>query len=722
TNTRHTLNFRGGAERMRYFVSGAYFGESGLYIINKDYNNNAGLRRYNLRSNVDIDVTKSTKLSVDLSGQYLMTNYPSEQTSTLIQWFSQSPPYIIPHIYSDGTLAQKFGEFVNPYNRLMETGYRKEWRAGIQSKIQLEQKLDFVMRGLKARGIMSYDANSQYNMEREKSPETFYAEGRDPNGDLIFSTTANGSPFGAPSTTNSGDKNIYIETALNYDRTFAKHTVGGMALYYQKDRQLSNNALAYRKQAWIGRATYGFDNRYHIEGNFSVTGSEQFADGYRFGFFPAVGVAWNVTNEPFFPDNLKNAISNLKLRASIGRTGNDNTGGSRFMYRPTFDSSDGYSIGIGSSAPINNVGSGLIEGRFEAPYLSWEIELKRNYGIDLSVWRDMFTLQLDYFDNLRDNILMQRKTVSGTAGFRQTPWQNFGIVSNKGVDASLNMYKKVGEVGVALRGNFTYARNKILEYDEIPQPYPWMQVTGTRLLALRGMVAERLFREDDFHISIGPDGQKVYTLREGLAPYTGHGNPQPGDIKYVDQNGDGVVDTYADIVQDYMHPTVPEIMYGFGVNLDYSGFYFNIFFQGAGNVSLNLNNSQAQFSPFYEGIVRGSIRQEFIDSRWTEDNPSQNVFAPRITLQGRGNSYSQVNTWWYRDASFLRLKNIEVGYNFKPAFLDRLKIRSTRVYAMGQNVAVWDKIKMFDPEMGSSGAGTRYPLPSIWTVGLDFTF
>ncbi|MEQ7802648.1 TonB-dependent receptor [Pedobacter sp. ASV1-7] len=720
-NNRHTLNFRGGSERVRYFVSGAYFGETGLYVNSDEYNNNAGLRRYNLRSNIDIDISKTTLLSVDLSGQYLLTNYPRSTTYDLIRWFTQVPPYLIPHKYSDGTLASLSGTFVNPYNLLVESGYRKEWRFGIQSKVSLDQKLNFIVPGLKFRGAASFDSNSQYNMSRSKIPAAYYAEGRNPDGGLIYTKVQNETPLGNSITTNTGDKNIYLEAAINYDQTFGAHTVGGMALYYQKDRQLSDNALAYRKQAYIGRAAYSFDRRYFVEGNFSFTGSEQFAEGYRFGFFPALGLAWSVTNEPFFPEELKNVLSSLKFRASVGKTGNDNTGGERFMYRPTFGSGTGYSWGIGNTGALNSI-SGLIEGRFEAPYLSWEIERKTNYGIDMLLFNGKINIQADYFDNKRSNILMQRNTVAGAAGFRETPWQNYGVVNNKGIDGSLNVKQQFGNVGIALRGNFTYARNKILEMDEVPQPYPWMVRTGTRLNSLPGLVAERLFREDDFNISMDQNGSKAYTLRDGIAPFSMHPNPKPGDIKYVDQNGDGIVDMNLDVVRDYVNPTVPEIIYGFGANVDYKGFYVNVFFQGAGNVSLNLNNQPVFFQPFADGLTRSSVRKEIVESRWTEENPSQNVFYPRLSYNDRSNTNPTNNTWWYRNAAFIRLKNVELGYNFTTDLMQKIKIKSMRLYVMGQNIAVWDKVKMFDPELGSQGAGTQYPIPSVWTAGLDFTF
>lgn len=722
-NTRHTLNFRGGGEKMRFFVSGAYFDEGGLYTVNNDYNNNAGLKRYNLRTNVDMDVTKTTLITVDLSGQYLQTNSPAKGTWNIFERLNRIPPYLIPPVYSDGTLAahpSQDNNKVNPYNQLMEYGYRKEWRTGIQSKVGIEQGLDVFLSGLKVRGAISYDFDANYNMIRDKVPATSFATGRDDAGNLIFDQITNETPFGDPSESSASQKNIYMESALEYKQTFDRHDVTGMILGYQKERQLHNDALAYRKQALIGRGTYSFDNRYSIEANFGITGSENFSENYRYGFFPAVGVAWNLTNEPFYPEGLRRAISNFKVRASVGRTGNDNTGGARFMYRPTFQTGTGYAWGIGSSGTLNSL-TGLVEGRFESPLLSWEIELKRNIGIDASFLNNRLTIQADYFNNHRTDILMQRKTISGIAGFRMAPWQNFGEVTNKGMDGSIGYNDQIGDVSVSFRGNFTYARNKIIEYDEIPKVHPWMNYTGTRLNALNNLlIAQGLYTNDDFDLGSDGNGNIVYTLRDGMPESTLITNPLPGDIKYADLNGDGVIDDF-DRVKDYAHPTVPEIIYGFGLNVGYKGFNAGMFFQGAGNVSTNLNSQPDAFMPFHWGLLESNVRREIVDSRWTPENPSQDVFFPRLRVADMKNT-NTTSSWWVRDASFLRLKNVELSYNFSEVLKEGSKLRFARIYIMGQNVAVWDKVKVYDPEMGNSSGGSRYPLPSIWTFGLETRF
>lgn len=730
-NTRHTLNFRGGGDRMRFFVSGAYFGESGLYKVNDNYNNNAGLKRYNLRTNVDLDVTSTTLIRIDLSGQYLQTNYPGFGASNLFERFSRIPPHLFPAVYSDGTLAghpTQNGNKVNPYNQLVESGYKKEWRSAVQSRIDIEQKLDFITKGLKIRGAISYDANSEYKMERLKTPATYFASGRDADGKLIFKQMSNETPFADPTETNTGNKHIYMEAALNYDRTFNKHVVNVMGLTYQKERQLHNDALAFRKQAYIGRAVYTYDSRYSVEANFGVTGSENFAEGHRYGFFPAVGVSWNIANEPYFPESLHKAVSSFKLRASVGRTGNDNVvdasnSAVRFMYRPTFGNANGYPLGIGSTGSINGTVSngGLIEGRFAAPTLAWEIEMKRNFGVDFSLWNGMVDVQVDYFNNHRTNILLQRRTISGIAGFRQAPWQNYGEVANKGVDGSLNLKYKFGEVMLSARGNLTFARNKIIEYDEVPQRHPWMAITGTRLNGINNMlIANGLYSDADFVIGSDGAGNKTYTLKDGVSRTNYVSQIMPGDIKYVDMNGDGLIDDF-DRVKDAANPTVPELIYGFGLNAEWKGAYLNVFFQGAGNVSVNINDVANSFMPFHWGVEESNVRMEVVESRWTEANPRQDVFFPRLRVTEMANT-NTASTWWVRDASFLRFKNIEAGYNFSSKWLQYARMRTARVYMMGNNVAVWDKVKVYDPELGNSAGGTRYPLPSTWTVGLEVTF
>ena len=728
---RYTLNVRGGTEKAKYFVSGAYYNESGLFKNrpNGIYDTNIGIDRFNLRSNIDMAVSSTTTVGVDLAMQYLINNYPGTGTSTIFRSMLITPPYAFPAVYSDGTVAtyaqERDANMRNPYNLLMNSGYAKEYRTGIQSKVNVNQKLDFITKGLSANLNVSYDYDSEMIIRREYNPTRYHATGRDELGQLIFSTVVSGNPDiqDPKNSATSATKKIYIDASINYKRTFGKHDVGAMLLYMQKETQQHNVPLPFRKQGFVGRATYGYDGRYFIEGNFGYTGSEAFAEGNRFGFFPAIGAAYYLSNESFYPEAIKKVVNKLKLRASVGRTGNDKTGQERFLYRPTFTTNaGGFTQGIGDTGGTNGIGNGIVEGRFAAPYLAWEIEDKQNYGFDLGLFDNRIDIIFDYFRSERRDILLQRRTVPQLGGLRQDPWQNFGKVRNQGIDMSMNLNQQIGKLKLSARGTFTFTRNKILEYDELPQKYGYQAVTGTRVSENTLYIADRLYTEDDFIVSTNANGLKTYKLRSELPRPTLGGLIGPGDIKYVDVNGDGVIDSY-DQVRGVGNPSTPEIIYGFGLNAEYKGFYASIFFQGAGNTSVLLGGAISEgWYPFSWGVDQSNYRTFALD-RWTENNPSQDVIIPRLHKNNANNANNRVaSTWWLRNGSFLRLKNIEFGYQLPKKFMDKIGFEAARIYIMGYNLAVWDDIKYFDPEAGNANAGLNYPLPRTFTLGLDFTF
>ena len=728
---RYTLNVRGGTEKAKYFVSGAYYNETGLFKNrpNGIYDTNIGIDRFNLRSNIDMAVSSTTTVGVDLAMQYLINNYPGTGTSTIFRSMLITPPYAFPAVYSDGTVAtyaqERDANMRNPYNLLMNSGYAKEYRTGIQSKVNVNQKLDFITKGLSANLNVSYDYDSEMIIRREYNPTRYHATGRDELGQLIFSTVVSGNPDiqDPKNSATSATKKIYIDASINYKRTFGKHDVGAMLLYMQKETQQHNVPLPFRKQGFVGRATYGYDGRYFIEGNFGYTGSEAFAEGNRFGFFPAIGAAYYLSNESFYPEVIKKVVNKLKLRASVGRTGNDKTGRERFLYRPTFTTNaGGFTQGIGDTGGTNGIGNGIVEGRFAAPYLAWEIEDKQNYGFDLGLFDNRIDIIFDYFRSERRDILLQRRTVPQLGGLRQDPWQNFGKVRNQGIDMSMNLNQQIGKLKLSARGTFTFTRNKILEYDELPQKYGYQAVTGTRVSENTLYIADRLYTEDDFIVSTNANGLKTYKLRSELPRPTLGGLIGPGDIKYVDVNGDGVIDSY-DQVRGVGNPSTPEIIYGFGLNAEYKGFYASIFFQGAGNTSVLLGGATSEgWYPFSWGVDQSNYRTFALD-RWTENNPSQDVIIPRLHKNNANNANNRVaSTWWLRNGSFLRLKNIEFGYQLPKKFMDKIGFEAARIYIMGYNLAVWDDIKYFDPEAGNANAGLNYPLPRTFTLGLDFTF
>ena len=730
---RYTLSFRGGTENAKYFVTGGYQQKDGVFKKNPEskYNSNFSYDRFNLRSNIDLKVSKTTQLSIDLAGQYTARRTANRSPDDVFVFMLHTPPHLFPMVYSDGTVStypggETDGNNRNPYFMLYQQGYRREFQTNIQSRVNLRQDLHFITEGLSARGAVSFDLENTLSKLRNYGPSKYHATGRDPEtGALIYNQIVAGSPDvkQVEITGNTYDRQIYVEAALEYNNTFAgKHAVGAMLLYNQKERQKNNEALVYRTQGLVGRITYGYDNRYFIEANFGYTGSETFAKKNRFGFFPAVGASYMISNESWYPEGLKRVLSSAKVRASFGRTGNDDTGTSRFLYRATFsESGHTFNQGITSGGANNGLGAGIYDLQFENLTLGWEIEDKTNVGLDLSFFNRAIQIQADYFYNIRSAILLQRNTIPQYAGFHQNPWQNYGRVRNQGLDASIDMMKSFGDWKVSARGTFTFARNKVLEIDELTPSEEYQRVTGTRINEQELYIAERLYTIDDFIVTKNDNGTDAYTLRPGLPQPALGGIIGPGDIKYVDMNHDGIIDTN-DKVRGVGHPyKTPEINFGFGFNVEWKGIYASVFFSGVANTSILLASGNSTFWPFNWGVEKGNYRTAFLD-RWTTENPSQDVVYPRLHV-GYGNSINdEPSTWWLRDGSFLRLKNAEIGYVLPEKALRTLKISGLRIYLLGENLCVFDHIKFWDPEQGNRNKGVSYPMQHSFTLGVQLDF
>ena len=743
---RYTINFRGGGERVKFFVSGAYYTENGLYNSNtvENYDANLKYERYNLRSNIDMQLTKTTDMSVDLSGIFVKQNAPLTTADNMWSIISMSPRYLFPMVYSDGTFAEHpmysagtvgTAERANPYNLLNNMGYTKNWEVTVQSKVLLTQNLDVFTKGLSWRGAMGFDALTQGRLNRLKEANSFYATGRNANGNLIFNQIRAGSALSNPiASNNSGERNVYIETALDYKRTFdKKHDVTGLVLYNQKEKQyqvrsIGLEMLPYRKQSIVARATYGYDKRYLLEASMGMTGSENFAQGHRWGTFPAIGVAWWASHEKFW-ESLQNAVNKLKFRVSYGKTGNDvlSDDMSRFPYRERVNDADlGYNFTWTGGAGVSNngqgsgsPGAGIVESDYATPTLSWEIEDKFNTGIDIGFLNGRIDASIDYFYNERHNILIRRQTIPTAAGLRVAPMQNFGRTRNQGVDLNLVAQQAIGDLMLTGRLNYTYTKNKVVEYDEIPQSYAYQAYTGQSIGQPSMYIAEGLFTPDDFIITVNPNGSESYALKPGI-PDPGL-TVAPGDIRYRDLNGDGRIDNYDQTYLNGFYPTnTPGIIYGYGLAADWKGFNVGVFFQGSAHISTYLLNKVENFYPFQRSITDAALREEAMN-RWRYEDPyNQDVLFPRLRTAGNGNN-TRTSTWWYRDASYLRLKNIEIGYLFNPKILRKTQVKEVRLYVQGENLFTWDKVKFWDPEV-TSRSGARYPISSTWTFGLDVTF
>ena len=547
-------------------------------------------------------------------------------------------------------------------------------------------------------------------MKRHRTP-TYYnpATGRDEEGNLLLSVGTDGQEF--LDTENKGEwgnKATYLEGNITYNRTFdGKHAVNAMFLYNQRDYQ-DGNVVPFRRMGIAGRASYTYDNRYIAEFNFGYNGSENFTKGNRFGFFPSVAVGYMLSEEKFM-EKYKDTFSKIKFRASWGLTGNDQLDGRRFAFLPTIDTDGSYKWGVNND--YNR--ASRFEGEFGVMNLTWETVEKLNVGTEIGLWNAL-DLQVDWFKEQRRDIFMQRNNIPSAAGFRKTPWANYGKVDNIGVDLSLTYNQQITkDLHIGFRGTFTYAHNTIVEMDEaLGVMGTNRQRTGHSVNELFGLVADGLFTEDDFVTNDKGD----LVLKEGIPSHT-FNSVRPGDIKYVDIDGDGSITNKDEVA---MGGTVnPEIVYGFGATARYKQVDFNVFFQGNGKTHRFIGGVASNFLPGSSQGAMGNVLTNYND-RWTPENPSEDVFYPRLSY-GANTNNSQNSTWWLRNMSMLRMKDIEVGYTLPKRWMSRIGLENIRLYAKGSNLLTFSAFDLWDPELDTQN-GAKYPIMKSVSFGIDVNF
>lgn len=547
-------------------------------------------------------------------------------------------------------------------------------------------------------------------IRRHRTP-TYYnpATGRDEEGNLLLSVGTDGQEF--LDTENKGEwgnKATYLEGNITYDRTFdGKHAVNAMFLYNQRDYQ-DGNVVPFRRMGIAGRASYTYDNRYIAEFNFGYNGSENFTKGNRFGFFPSVAVGYMLSEEKFM-EKYKDTFSKIKFRASWGLTGNDQLDGRRFAFLPTIDTDGSYKWGVNND--YNR--ASRFEGEFGVMNLTWETVEKLNVGTEIGLWNAL-DLQVDWFKEQRRDIFMQRNNIPSAAGFRKTPWANYGKVDNIGVDLSLTYNQQITkDLHIGFRGTFTYAHNTIVEMDEaLGVMGTNRQRTGHSVNELFGLVADGLFTEDDFVTNDKGD----LVLKEGIPSHT-FNSVRPGDIKYVDIDGDGSITNKDEVA---MGGTVnPEIVYGFGATARYKQVDFNVFFQGNGKTHRFIGGVASNFLPGSSQGAMGNVLTNYND-RWTPENPSEDVFYPRLSY-GANTNNSQNSTWWLRNMSMLRMKDIEVGYTLPKRWMSRIGLENIRLYAKGSNLLTFSAFDLWDPELDTQN-GAKYPIMKSVSFGIDVNF
>ncbi len=711
SNTRGDITVSGGSDILRYALVASYYGERGLLVADKtqDWDSSTHLNKYNIRSNVDINITKSTVLGVSIGGYLQEMNNPSTPNKDI--WYNafETPPFVHPIQYEGGKNV-RVKQMQNPWALLTQHGYKTTSQSKIESTFSLEQNLKFITQGLKFKGVFSFDRYSVSSVTRSKTP-TYYipTTKRDENGDIVLVVGTDGQEFlNTSKSAEWGNKATYLEVNFTYDRMFnEKHSVNAMLLYNQRDYN-NGDIVPFRRMGWAGRASYTFDNRYIAEFNFGYNGSENFTKGNRFGFFPSVAIGYMLSEEKFM-EKYKDIFSKIKIRASWGLTGNDQLSGRRFSFLSTIDTDGSYEWGINK----DYIRSSRFEGEVAVSNLTWETVEKLNVGMELGLCNAL-DIQVDWFKEQRRDIFMQRQNIPSSAGFRKTPWANFGKVNNQGVDMSVIFNKSINkDINIGFRGTFTYAHNTIIEQDE---PMGVMgtnrQRTGHSVNELFGLVAEGLFTQDDFVTN--DKGEMV--LKESIPVHT-FSNVRPGDIRYKDINGDGVINPMDETA---MGGTVnPEIVYGFGASVRCKNVDLNVFFQGNGKTYRFIGGVSNNFLPGSSMGAMGNIFTNYND-RWTEDNPSQDVFYPRLSW-GTNSNNRQNSTWWLRNMSMLRMKDIEIGYTLPKQWTNAIGISNIRLYAKGSNLLTFSKFDLWDPELNTNN-GAMYPIMKSFSLGFDVNF
>ena len=727
-STRATLSMNGGGNTARYYVSGSYLDQQGMYKVDKalkDYNTNANFRRWNYRMNVDIDITKSTLLKVGVSGSLQKANDSGVGSDAIWTALMGYNAIMVPKLYSNGYVpayGNDNGDRFNPWVQATMTGYRENWKNNIQTNVTLEQKLDFITKGLRFVGRFGYDTENNNWINRRKWPEQWKAKRfRATDGTLDYDRVAEERKMFQESGSD-GLRNEFFEAELHYSRGFKHHHLGGTLKYNQSSKIKTvglgddlKQGIARRNQGLAGRFTYNWNYRYFIDFNFGYTGSENFAAGHRFGFFPAISGAWNIAEESLIKKHLK-WMNMFKIRYSYGKVGNDNLGNTRFPYLYDIETmtkkdgdktvdTGGYNFG---DYTFDRYYGGMRYSSLSSPNVTWEIATKHDLGIDFSFFNDKLSGSVDYFNEKREGIYMLREYLPGIVGLESNPSANVGKVTSEGFDGHFTFRQKLGAVGLTIRSNITYSKNEIVDRDEENNYYWYKMQKGHRVNQARGLISLGLFKDYD-DIRNSPvqdfDGYKV----------------MPGDIRYKDVNGDGKIDGNDQVAIGAT--TKPNLIYGFGIAANWKGLDVNLHFQGAGKSTYFIDGSTVHMFKLGDGW--GNVLSEMANSnRWISadisgdpatENP--NAEYPRLSYGPNSNNYQQ-STYWLRNGSYLRLKTVEVGYTLPTQLVNKVHFNTVRIFFVGTNLLTWSAFKLWDPEMGSTD-GKRYPLSKNLSLGIS---
>ena len=735
-NRRVNVNVRGGSEKVAYYASVSYFNETGMTVTDKNintYDSKMKYSRYNFTTNLNIDVTPTTKVEIGAQGYLGEGNYPAISSADLYNAAMSISPVEYPKMffvngeaYVPGTSTNN--NFNNPYSQATRRGYDNLTKNQIYSNLRVTQNLDMLTKGLKLTAMYAFDVYNEIHVHQDRAESTYNfldtSVPYDMNGQPILQRIYEGSNVLSYKQETSGNKKTYLEASLNYDRTFNDdHRVSALFLFNQQSKLLYpkgtlEDAIPYRMMGIAGRATYSWKDRYFAEFNIGYNGAENFSPKHRFGTFPAFGVGWVVSNEKFWQP-LSKAVSFLKIRYTDGKVGNSEVSDRRFMYLDQMKENGDYGYKFG---PNGTKWAGY-ETVNMAVDLIWEESRKQDLGIDLKLFNDDLSIVFDLFKERRENILLKREhSIPSFLGYNTSaPYGNIGIIENKGFDGTIEYNKRINKDWViALRGNVTFNKDKWIQGELPEQKYEWMNQYGHNINGVKGYVAEGLFTQTEIDDMARweslSDANKAITPKPFASQF---GTVKAGDIKYKDLNNDGQIDAYD---QTYIsRGDVPTTVYGFGFTVGWKDLSVGMMFQGVAGAERVLNGSSV--NPFNGGGGSGNLYSN-IGDRWTEENPDQNAFYPRLSYGSETTSNInnfQKSTWWVRNMNFLRLKTLQISYNLPKPWVNKVHLKNAAVYVMGTNLFTLSRFKLWDPELNTDN-GASYPNTTSYSVGINFTF
>lgn len=719
------INARGGGSLARYYLSLGTSYESAAYRQDKSskYSTSVGYRTINYRANLDINLTKTTQLYFGADGFVSIKKEPGNNDTDAL-WATQRnlTPITIPTKYSTGQLpAYGANNAYSPYVMLNNTGMTNIRHFRGKATLEIKQDLSMLLDGLKLRAQGAYDNSSNLKEIRSILPEMYYASTRKYTGELGIVKRVEAQP----ATYRHEDEQYYkwhFETTATWDKIIREdHRVGLLAYYYMSSEQTMNGsidardatlrsmyAIPIRYQGLSGRITYGFKDTYFMDANFGYTGSENFQAGHRFGFFPSVGLGWVPTSYSWVREKMP-WLSFLKIRASYGSVGNDRLTDERFPYLTLMQVSGGGG-GWGSTNGY------ITEERVGADNLRWERAKKADIGIEGKLFNERLEFIIDFFRDRRDGIYQRRSQIPRYVGLMQMPFGNVGKMKSYGSDGNISYRHDFGkDWSLTVRGNFTYSANKVENWEQAEQPYDYQNYTGYVNNAFRGLIALGLFRDE----------QDVKQ-----SPRQTFGSYMPGDIKYKDVNGDGIIDDDDKVPLSY--PNYPKLMYGFGFEARWKQLTLGVLFKGTGNTDyyyVNGTTNGQGYIPFYNGET-GNVLSIVADSknRWipasysgdpATENP--NALFPRLSY-GRNENNTQYSTFWHANSRYLRLQEINLNYHIESGkFFQKLGLKSIDAQFVISNLAVWSPMKLWDPEQAEYNGGA-YPIPTSYALQLYLNF